>query len=91
MTNEADGSGGKPCSVSIYREAVTKITIEYLEVKLSDKSVHVTKTTTDDCDSEVSICSVVHHVSPGLESMTKEERETVETSVLRWKFGTSAG
>jgi hypothetical protein len=88
MTNDVDGSGGKPCSVSIHREAVTKITIEYLEVKLPDKSVHVTKTTTDDCDPEVSICSVLHHVSPGSKSMTKEEREIVYTSVLRWKFGT---
>jgi len=88
MTNDVDGSGAKPCSVSIHREAVTRITIEYLEVKLSDKSVHVTKTTTDDCDSEVSICSVVHHVSPGPHSMTKEERKMVESSVLRWKFGT---
>lgn len=70
--------------MKIRREAVTKIVIDYLAVEMGAKTVHVSRSTTDDNAPEISIEAVVHHRDSDQKSITSEEKNSVREAVRKW-------
>lgn len=73
------------CKVErIRRDGVTKMTLEHIEVRLGDKTVHVSRHRTDDCDYEIMFEAVTHHKGSDQKRLTEEEKQIIRDELLDW-------
>lgn len=72
-------------TLSIERVAITVISIEHIEVRFGNKTAHVSRHKTDDCEFEICFDSVQHHAGSDLASITDAEKEMIRAALASWE------
>lgn len=84
-TSDKSAFGSSHCSVSIERSCVTKMTLEHIDVRFGNKTAHVSRHKTDDCDYEFSFEAITHHEGSDHVKITEEEKQMIRDELDDWE------